>query len=101
MKQSARFFMGVLAAAFMVAGATATPAMAQYKAKDEKAAPAAKRVGQIKELFENAKVRVLEYRLKPGLTEISVERADRVIYNVKGGTLERIYPDGKKEKVVL
>jgi hypothetical protein len=44
---------------------------------------------------------VIEFRIKPGITAASVERGDRVIYNVKGGTLLRTYPDGKTDKIVL
>lgn len=75
--------------------------MAQEKAKDAKAAPAAKAEkgkSTTKVLFENDKVRVLEVTYKPGDASPNVARPARVIRTLKGGTLESTYADGKKEK---
>ena len=102
MKQLARFFVGLLVAAFMLAGVTANPAVAQDKAKDAKAAPAAKaEKGKAvqKVLHEDDKVRVTETTFKPGDVGNNVVRGFRVSRALSGGTLERTYADGKKEKV--
>ena len=50
--------------------------------------------------FSDDKVRVGEVTWKPGGESPSVARPARVVRVLKGGTLERIYPDGKKESVV-
>jgi hypothetical protein len=85
----------LLVPAFMLVAAVATPAMAQDKAmgKMKKAA------GQvtIKEVTQDGKVRVYEAIFKPGAEAPSIERSFRVVRYLKGGTLQRTYPDGKKE----
>jgi hypothetical protein len=95
MKQSARFTMGLLVAAFMLAGVIANPAMAQDKAK----AKSSDLPPITKVLLENDKVRVLESTFKPGDVSPSRVRNPRVSYVAKGGTLERTYPDGRKTKL--
>ncbi|GAC1521226.1 MAG: hypothetical protein NVS3B11_21030 [Collimonas sp.] len=67
-------------------------AMAQDKA-------AAMPKEELKVLQENDKVRVTEQRLQPGAQSESRARPYRVVRALKGGTLQRIYPDGKKETV--
>src|SRR5258705_1311631 len=103
MKKSIRYFMSILVSVFVAAGLVTSPVMAQDKAKDAKAAPPAKAVeGQstAKVLIDNDKVRVIERTYKPGDTNEEVPSASyRVNHTVKGGTLERTYADGKKEKV--
>lgn len=83
----------------------AAPAVAQDKAKDAKAAPAAKAEkgkSTVKVHMDNAKVRVFERTYKPGDTNEEVPSASyRVNRTLKGGTLERTYSDGKKEKIEL
>lgn len=105
MKKSARYCMGILASVFVLTGLTTSPGMAQDKAKDAKAAPAAKaEKGQstLKVLLDNDKVRVFERTYKPGDVNVEVPSSSyRVNHTVKGGTLERTYGDGKKEKVEL
>ena len=97
MKQLARFFMGLLVAAFILAGVTANPAMAQEKAK---AAKAEKGKVTMTVLAESDKVRAFEVRYKPGDENLSVTSSSfRVIRALKGGTLMRTYADGKTEKV--
>jgi len=90
----------------MLAFATATPAMkhemAQDKAKEMKAAPAAKAEkgkAKVKVLFDNDKVRVQEVTFKPGDEGASVARPFRVIRPLKGGTIQRTWADGKIDKV--
>jgi hypothetical protein len=104
MKKSIRLFMGVLISTFLLAGAVMSPAMAQDKAKDAKAAPAAKvekGKNTVKVLLDNNKVQVIERTYRPGDVNTGTEQmsAYRVNYTVKGGTLERTYADGKKEKI--
>jgi hypothetical protein len=53
----------------------------------------------IKDIFENGKVRVVEATWKPGAESTGLELPARVTRGLKGGTLTRIYADGKKEKV--
>src|SRR4030081_1684238 len=69
MKKSARLFMGLLVSAIMLAGVVASPAMAQDKAKEAKAAPAAKAEKGTplrKVLVDNAKVMAYEVTYRPG-----------------------------------
>jgi hypothetical protein len=83
-----------------MAGVVATPAMAQEKGKDAKAA-AAKKGEPIQKVFlENDRVRIFEVTFRPGDAGATVERPLRVIRALKGGTLTLIYPDGKKEKLL-
>jgi hypothetical protein len=96
--------------ALAVAALLATPAFAQDKAKPaaapEKAKAAApakadeKGQEQVKVLVENDKVRVSETHYKPGAASAMRERGARVTRALVGGTMERSYPDGKKETVV-
>ena len=96
MKQFARFFMGLLVAAFMLAGVTANPAMAQDKAK---AAKAEAGKPTITALAENDKVKVYTVQYKPGDTNSTIANSTtRVVRALKGGTLLRTYADGKTEK---
>jgi hypothetical protein len=79
---------------------------AQDKAKDAKTAPAAKvEKGEPTDrvLVDNEKVRVIERTYKPGDVNTRPENqvAYRTNYTAKGGTLERTYADGKKQKMEL
>jgi nitrogen fixation protein FixH len=99
MKLSARSFMGLMVSAFMLAGLTANPAMAQDKAKAAPAAKAEKGKATQKVLVDNDKVRVFEITFKPGdKGNPNVKRPARVVRALKGGTLTVIYEDGKTEK---
>ena len=100
MEKSVRLLVGLLVSAFMLAGVTANPAMAQDKGKDAKVAPAAqteKGKATVKVLVDNNKVRVTETRYRPGDVNIEDRSYFRVTRTLQGGTLERTYPDGKKE----
>ena len=105
MKRLIRLFVSLLVPALMLAFATATPAMKHEmdKGKDAKAAPAAKAEkgkSTLKVHFENDKVRVFERTYKPGDVNEEVPSGNyRVNRTIKGGTLERTYTDGKKEKI--
>jgi hypothetical protein len=90
MSKLACLFVGMFAA-LMLAGGNANRAMAQEKAteaplKDER-----------KVLIEDDKVIVIEHNFKPGAESENKMRPYRVIRALKGGTLQRIYPDGKKQ----
>ncbi len=93
MYRLARFFVSVLVPGFILVGASTSPAIAAEKAK-----VAVPKYEQ-KELLDNDKVRVLEARWAPGAESPSVARPYRVIRTLKGGTLQRIHPDGRKESV--
>jgi hypothetical protein len=97
MKTTGGFFVGALISAFMLA----SPALAQDKAKDAKAAPPAKAEkgkNAIKVLIDNDRVLVQEVTLKPGDEGANVDRPARVIHVKKGGTMQRTWPDGKTDK---
>ncbi len=89
-----RLFASALVPVFMLAGFAAQPVAAQEKAKEAKAA-AGKTT--LKILFENDKTRVFEATFKPGDEGGNVARPYRIVRALKGGTLQRTYPDGKKE----
>ena len=101
MKHPLHSLMGLIVPAFVLAGLAAYPAFAQDKAKDAKAAPAAKaKKGEpiIKELYQNDKTRVIEITFRPGDASTNVARPFRVIRALKGGTLTRVWADGKTDK---
>src|ERR1700682_966673 len=93
MKRLVSFFAPLVVPAFLLAGIGAHQAIAQEKAK------AALPKQETKVLVENDKVRVVENRWVPGAESDNVARANRVVRALKGGTLQRIYPDGKKVPV--
>ncbi len=101
MKHLLSLFASLVVPVFMLA--VANPVMAQDKAKDAKAAPAAKAEkgkATLKVLQENNKVRVFEVRYKPGDENTTVpSSSSRVLRVLKGGTLMRTYADGKTEKI--
>ena len=99
MKLLPRLFVSLLVPAFMLAGVATNPAFAQGKEKEAPAAKAEKGKSALKVHLENDKVRVFERTYKPGDVNTEVPSASfRVIHTLKGGTLERTYSDGKKEK---
>ena len=100
MNKSARFLVGLLAIAFTVAGVSASPAMAQEKAKERKAAKAEQASESTKVLFDNDKVRVQEVTFKPGDQGPNIPRPFRILRVLKGGTIQRTFPDGKTDNVV-
>jgi len=96
MKYLIRLFVNLLVPAFILVGLAANPAMAQDKAK---AAKAEKGKNTIKVLFENDKVRAQEVTFKPGDVGPNIARPFRVIRALKGGTITRIWADGKTDKI--
>ncbi len=82
----------ILGTAVIALGLMATaPAQAQDKAKDK----GGEKQAVTKVLLENDKVRVTETTFAPGAINRS-DRKDRTNYIVKGSTLERTTPEGKK-----
>jgi len=75
------------ACVFIVLGFGALPAAAQAPKVDSKV------------VLDNDKVQVLENRFKPGAENTNVPRTARVVRALTSGTLQRTYPDGKKENV--
>ena len=102
MKYLIRLLVSLLVPAFMLAGIVASPAVAQDKAKDAKAAPAAKaEKGKAvqKVLYEDERIRVTETTYKPGDVGPNTVRGNhRVTRSLKGGTMQRTWADGKVEK---
>ena len=93
MKQLIGFVVGIIVPAFIVAGGIANSAMAQDKAGNA--------ADTRKILAENAKVVALLSTFKPGVKNENPQSSSlRVVRALKGGTMERTYADGKKEKIV-
>ena len=66
-------------------------------AQDKKTEKAKANQVTIKELGKNDQFRAYEAVFKPGDEGAAVERPPRVVRALTAGTLERTYPDGKKE----
>ena len=82
--------------AFVLSGSMVNSAMAQGKKAEKSAAKAT-----IKVVAENAKARAYEVTFAPGAENTAVPSSSlRVVRALAGGTLQRTYADGKKEKVV-
>lgn len=79
-------------------GLIAHGAVAQEKKAEMSAPKAAVKEGRTKEIAQNDKVRVIEVTYKPGEGSPSQVRPMRVARCLKGGTIERTYADGTKEK---
>jgi negative regulator of sigma E activity len=82
--------------AFVLSGSMVNSAMAQGKKAEKSAAKAT-----IKVFAENAKARAYEVTFAPGAENTAVPSSSvRVVRALAGGTLQRTYADGKKEKIV-
>jgi hypothetical protein len=69
-------------------------------AQDKKAEKGAAK-STMKVVAENAKARAFEVTFAPGAENTAVPTSSvRVVRALKGGTLQRTYADGKKEKIV-
>ena len=89
-----RLVTATLAAAVLVLPASIT------LAQDKKAADKGAAKAIIKVMTENPKVRAYEVTYAPGAENTAVATSTtRVVRALAGGTLERTYSDGKKEKV--
>ena len=95
MKRLIRLFVSLLVPAVMLTIAAATPAMKHEMAQDK----APKATNTVKVLHEDDRVRVTESTTKPGEVGPNIVRGVRVTRWLQGGTVERTYPDGKKEKI--
>ena len=85
-----------LAAAMLGVFALSSLFLGGALAQEKKAAPKV----AIKVITENDKVRVYEATYAPGAENTSVATsATRVVRGLKGGKLQRIFPDGKKEVI--
>jgi hypothetical protein len=92
MNRLTRLSLGLLLpAAVLLGSADLNRAMAQESATAPKA--------EQKVLLDNDKVKVVENRYMPGTELESAARGYRVARAMKGGTLIRIYADGKKETI--
>jgi quercetin dioxygenase-like cupin family protein len=97
MRNSIRRFATLLLPALAL-GLIAHGAVAQEKKGEMSAQKAAVKEGRTKEIAQNDKVRVIEVTYKPGEGPASQTRPMRVVRCLKGGTIERTYADGTKEK---
>jgi hypothetical protein len=85
------------ALAFVLSGLVLNAAIAQDKMKAEKGALKS----TMKVLKETDKVRAYEVRFAPGAENTAIPTSSvRVVRALAGGTVERTYADGKKEKIV-
>lgn len=71
----------------------------EKKTQAAKAKPAKIQKAAVKEIVANDKVQVMEVILKPGAETDAMELPARVTRALKGGTLVRMFPGGKKEKM--
>jgi len=97
MKKPAYYFMGLLVSAFALAGVVESSAIAQDKARAEKGK------STVKVLFSDDRVQVVEVTYKPSDESNKNYKIlpFRVMRALTSGTLQRTYPDGKIEKVVI
>jgi hypothetical protein len=85
--------MGLVFPALIMMGGSLNQAMAQEQAAG------AHLMNAEKVLAEDDKVRVAEDDYKPGAESENKARPYRVVRALTGGTLQRIFPDGKKVTV--
>jgi hypothetical protein len=84
---------GIAASALIGAGFVSGVALAQDKASAGAASTTV--------VLENAKVRVIVNTFKPGDVNNAVPSSSpRVVRALKGGTLQRIYADGRTEDII-
>lgn len=95
MNRFARMTLVPLAIVLSLSAATLSPAIADDKAMNTEGGG----VEQI--LLENDKVQVREATWKPGQIPPAEAVGNRVVRVMKGGTLLRIYPDGKTKEIVF
>ena len=91
MNKSARLLLGTAIASLTLAAASG-PVFAADVPK-----PAPKQ--EIKVLVDNERVKAQENKWVPGAESENIARPDRIVRAIKGGTLQRIFPDGKKTNV--
>jgi len=69
------------------------------KKQAAKRKPASTRKAVLKDILVNDKVRVVEVTFRPGAESDGMDLPVRVTRALRGGTLTRTFPGGKKEKV--
>ena len=94
-----KFLSILIASVFAVSSANAFAAAHAKAAGDKKMEKPAAGMIAIKEIAQNDKLRAYEATYKPGDGSPSAKRPMRAVRALKGGTLERTYEDGKKEKI--
>jgi len=104
MKLARSNWIGISAIALASVALLGVPAAAQDKkaaapAAEKKADAKAVPEGTVKVVLDNDKYRVTETTFKPGQGSKVQERPARVTRALTEGTMERIYADGKTEKV--
>ena len=99
MKRLIRLFVSLLVPAVMLTFAAATPAMKHEMAQDQMKVKEVKATNTIKVLHDDDRVRVTENTSKPGENGPNLLRGKRVVRFLQGGTQERTYADGRKEKI--
>ena len=95
MKTSVRI--GLLVSALTFAGVLASPSKAQDKAQAESGK------ATVKVLFDDDRIRAFEVTYRPGdQSNTSYRKLPfRIVRAMTSGTLQRTYPDGRIEKVVI
>ena len=99
MKITAHVITALLVSGFALSGVIAGPAAAQDKAKGASAAKAEKGKPVTKVIHDDDKLRVTETTSQPGDVSASIVRPPRVVRWLQGGTIMRIYDDGKTETI--
>ena len=94
-------FSVAVAIACVIAAVVPNPVAAQDKAKASAApAKAATKDERERKVFvDNDQMLASEVRYKPGATSGMLERRQRVTRALTDGTLEKTYPDGRKETI--
>lgn len=95
MKRFARLALVPPAFALALSAINLSPAVADEKGTN------AQSDQMVKILLENDKVQVRQATYKPGQVRPAEAEGNRVLHVIKGGTLLRIYPDGKTKEIVL
>jgi hypothetical protein len=95
MKRFARLALVPAAFALALSAVNLSPAVADEKGTN------AQTDQMVKILLENDKVQVRQATYKPGQVRPAEAEGNRVLHVIKGGTLLRIYPDGKTKEIVL
>lgn len=95
MKRFARLALVPLAVTLALSAVNLSPAVADEKGTNTQSDQ------MVKILLENDKVQVRQATYNPGQVRPAEAEGSRVLHVIKGGTLLRIYPDGKTKEIVL
>lgn len=83
----------------LIVGASALIAVSANQAVAQEKPAAGTLRSEMKVLVDNEKLQASVETLKPGAESESRERPYRIVRALKGGIVQRIYPDGKKAVV--